>query len=64
MRVYESFPQLPIGIPALVTRTDGDPRTFGSAILDQVNLLDSRLAVTRISVSTEIGRNRLPESMV
>ena len=53
MRVYEPFPQLPIGILALVTRTNGDPRTFGSAIRDHVNLLDSRLAVTRIETLTD-----------
>jgi predicted permease len=53
MRVYEPFPQLPIGLLALVARTEGDPRPFGGAIRDQVNSLDSELAVTRIEPLTD-----------
>jgi putative ABC transport system permease protein len=53
MRVYEPYPQLSIGLLALVARTDGDARAFGGAIRDQVNSLDSGLAVTRIEPLTD-----------
>jgi putative ABC transport system permease protein len=61
MQAYEPESQLPLSELIVVVQTQGDPRAIGAAIRDQVNSLDSSLAVTKIEPMTLYVERALAE---